>query len=239
MSGVNEDDQTLSGGEMDEAGEYVLGTMVGEARQQFEHRLQDDVSLRQQVLEWQERLYTLHDGISPVEPPKKLLKKITARVSPQKSEGFFQKLGLWQTFSSLVSISLVLLVFQYNNLITSVQISEQLPQTIALLGDEQSKAGWLVERLDTQGNLAIKALLVADPGNDKTYELWMLPSNGQPPKSLGLMALSGRKQFLLSIDQLRVFDTTNALAVSLEPFGGSPTGLPTGPVLYQGKLLSI
>ncbi|MFP3656579.1 anti-sigma factor, partial [Burkholderia sp. SIMBA_052] len=26
------------------------------------------------------------------------------------------------------------------------------------------------------------------------------------------------------------------LAVSLEPHGGSPTGQPTGPVLYQGQL---
>ena len=29
----------------------------------------------------------------------------------------------------------------------------------------------------------------------------------------------------------------NVLAVSLEPPGGSPTGSPTGPVLYQGKVL--
>jgi anti-sigma-K factor RskA len=28
------------------------------------------------------------------------------------------------------------------------------------------------------------------------------------------------------------------LAVSLEPPGGSPTGSPTGPVLYQGKVLT-
>ena len=27
-----------------------------------------------------------------------------------------------------------------------------------------------------------------------------------------------------------------ALAVSLEPAGGSPTGAPTGPVLYSGKI---
>jgi anti-sigma-K factor RskA len=27
-----------------------------------------------------------------------------------------------------------------------------------------------------------------------------------------------------------------ALAVSLEPQGGSPTGLPTGPVLYSGPI---
>ena len=30
-----------------------------------------------------------------------------------------------------------------------------------------------------------------------------------------------------------------ALAVSLEPPGGSPTGKPTGPVLYQGRLLAL
>ncbi len=27
------------------------------------------------------------------------------------------------------------------------------------------------------------------------------------------------------------------LAISLEPIGGSPTGLPTGPVVFQGVLL--
>jgi anti-sigma-K factor RskA len=29
------------------------------------------------------------------------------------------------------------------------------------------------------------------------------------------------------------------LAVSLEPEGGSPTGLPTGPVLYSGPVLPV
>jgi anti-sigma-K factor RskA len=36
----------------------------------------------------------------------------------------------------------------------------------------------------------------------------------------------------------RVLDNTAAFAVSLEPAGGSPTGAPTGPVLYVGKLTS-
>jgi anti-sigma-K factor RskA len=29
------------------------------------------------------------------------------------------------------------------------------------------------------------------------------------------------------------------LAVSLEPAGGSPTGLPTGPVLYSGRVVAV
>ena len=32
---------------------------------------------------------------------------------------------------------------------------------------------------------------------------------------------------------------SSGLAVSLEPLGGSPTGQPTGAVLYQGKLSLI
>ena len=35
----------------------------------------------------------------------------------------------------------------------------------------------------------------------------------------------------------KVLDNTAALAVSLEPPGGSPTGAPTGPILYVGKLV--
>jgi len=35
----------------------------------------------------------------------------------------------------------------------------------------------------------------------------------------------------------KVLDGTAAFAVSLEPAGGSPTGAPTGPVLYVGKLV--
>jgi anti-sigma-K factor RskA len=34
----------------------------------------------------------------------------------------------------------------------------------------------------------------------------------------------------------QAFQGIDALAVSLEPAGGSPTGLPTGPVLYTGRL---
>jgi anti-sigma-K factor RskA len=32
------------------------------------------------------------------------------------------------------------------------------------------------------------------------------------------------------------FRGIDALAISLEPAGGSPTGLPTGPVLYTGRI---
>jgi anti-sigma-K factor RskA len=50
----------------------------------------------------------------------------------------------------------------------------------------------------------------------------------------------GRDEFttrpqLASYDALTI--NTATYAISLEPEGGSPTGAPTGPVLYTGKLI--
>jgi anti-sigma-K factor RskA len=56
------------------------------------------------------------------------------------------------------------------------------------------------------------------------------------PRPLGLIAKGA-----LSVDlgplAARAL-ASGVLAVSLEPAGGSPTGSPTGPVLYQGRILA-
>jgi anti-sigma-K factor RskA len=61
--------------------------------------------------------------------------------------------------------------------------------------------------------------------------LWAVPGKGAP-RSLGLISASGAS--VVRKNKLPV--GTAALAVSLEPPGGSTTGAPTGPVLYVGKL---
>jgi anti-sigma-K factor RskA len=47
---------------------------------------------------------------------------------------------------------------------------------------------------------------------------------------------SGVVQIALPVDAGTALQNVPALAVSLEPRGGSPTGLPTGPVLYSGPV---
>jgi len=66
---------------------------------------------------------------------------------------------------------------------------------------------------------------------DKALELWAVPPKGAP-RSLGLISANGTT----IVKKGKVLVDTAALAVSLEPPGGSPTGAPTGPVLWAGKL---
>ena len=68
---------------------------------------------------------------------------------------------------------------------------------------------------------------------DRALQLWALPE-GRDPQSLGLIAASGIGRVALPVPAGVAFQSVPALAVSLEPAGGSPTGKPTGPVLYSG-----
>jgi len=65
----------------------------------------------------------------------------------------------------------------------------------------------------------------------RSLELWALPASGAP-RSLGL--ISARDASV--VQRGRVSKDVTGLAVSLEPAGGSPTGAPTGPVLFVGEL---
>ena len=67
------------------------------------------------------------------------------------------------------------------------------------------------------------------------YELWALPK-GAAPVSLGVLPAAGATSRTLTVLQKQALALSNEVAVSIEPLGGSPTGQPTGAVLYVAKL---
>jgi hypothetical protein len=69
-------------------------------------------------------------------------------------------------------------------------------------------------------------------------ELWLIPP-GSKPLPIGL--LNGDKPVVIAIPAGLVAQTASGatLAVSLEPPGGSPTGVPTVPVIGAGKLTAL
>ena len=74
--------------------------------------------------------------------------------------------------------------------------------------------------------------------NQRVLELWLI-APGDQPRSLGLIEAGRPVHINLPPDLIRRIAADATLAVSLEPPGGSPTGLPTGPVIANGKLTNL
>ena len=104
---------------------------------------------------------------------------------------------------------------------------------VAVLSDPQSRRVVLIATAERrEAVLRIKTLDPAIHVAGRSLELWALP-NGGKPRSLGLVPQERAEMKLIAAADQTLGDVP-ALAVSLEPPGGSPTGQPSGPVLYSG-----
>ena len=88
-------------------------------------------------------------------------------------------------------------------------------------------------------SLIVTSLLPEGSDRDKVHELWLIAGQDNP-KSLGLVQRGEAKVIPLPTDLLNKISEGAALAVSVEPPGGSqnPDG-PSGPVIGVGKLARL
>jgi anti-sigma-K factor RskA len=117
-----------------------------------------------------------------------------------------------------------------------VEVPSQRPaQYVAVLQKDSSSPAFLLTFDLGRRTLAVRRV-GAEKQPGKSYELWLIADKSSAPRSLGLI---GSDEFTLrpepSSDPVMINAAT--YAVSLEPEGGSPSGSPTGPVLYTGKLI--
>ena len=219
------------------AAEYVLGTLRGPERDAFERELEGSVHLRGTVAEWEKRLGGLNDLVAPVAPPPRTWQAVNARLGharPPRGEG----IGLWRGLAMFATaVSLVLAVVLVRELaVPPVEVPVEPPgvQAVVVRGERQQPL-WLVKVDWAAGSVSAEAVAAEPAGEGKDHELWLLGGSQEPPLSLGLLPAQGR----LSRAVERLAErrpSATGVAVSLEPAGGSPTGQPTGPVLYSEPL---
>jgi len=219
------------------AQQYAAGTLRGGARRRYEALLPGHPLLRSALLQWQLRLMPLSVALAPQAPPRRVWRRIeqrlwpTAVVAPQK---WWQRLSLWRGVSALASVATLGLA-----LLLVLPGPAQPPVVVVLqgIGGAAQGVNSFVASVSADGRaLVTRPLLPVSLQADRVLELWSVPPEGAP-RSLGLIAADGatvidRKRLPASL----LKGGTAALAVSVEPPGGSPTGVPTGPVVYAGKL---
>ena len=102
---------------------------------------------------------------------------------------------------------------------------------LAALSPQGSPGAVFLVRVGERGQATVIAVGRPAIPLDRSLELWALREGATAPVSLGLLQGSGRTR-------LRAPVTTNTrLLISQEPTGGSPTGAPTGPVVYAGLVV--
>jgi anti-sigma-K factor RskA len=225
------------------AAQYVAGTLRGRARARFEALLPSHPALRHAVAAWQARLVPLAGAITPEAPPARVWQGIERRLWPASSAPaaapWWQRLGLWRALAgSATAAALALAVLVATPPATPPPVVVVLQGTGAAAGPEGALAGAFVASLSGDGRaLVTRPLTPVALTPERVLELWSVPPGGGAPRSLGL--ISGSGVTVLAREKLPATllkGGTAALAVSVEPPGGSPTGAPTGPVVFAGEV---
>jgi anti-sigma-K factor RskA len=206
------------------AAQYVLGTLRGPARRRFERYCARDAKALTAVRRWEDRLVDLLAGVVPVAPSTLVWDRVKFRVRRDKAlrpKRAFATFGNWR-FAAAAGIAALAIAF---GMWTGFGPGSSQP--VANFGQQ-----WSIEAPRSRGELRVAAAdnLQLDPA--RAYELWALPADGGAPVSLGLMPKSGRATLQLNDTQRLALSRSRQVAISLEPLGGSPTGAPTGPVLF-------
>ncbi|MFS8143798.1 anti-sigma factor domain-containing protein [Rhizobium sp. BR 249] len=219
------------------AGEYVLGVLSLPDRRVVEERMRHDRTFAAIVSRWETNLSAFNDEYEGVAPSRETFKQIEARLfgEGEKSPSFSQ--GLWNSAVFWRSLAFACIVVAVSAVIFASGVVPQPEGPTPLVAElsGENNAINLRAAYETQsGRLKIVPVAAGKP-EEKSLELWLLQGSGMP-KSLGIFQPGAGGELVIPAELRGRIADGATLAVSLEPFGGSPTGQATGPVIASGKV---
>jgi len=228
---MSETDQQL-------AGDYVLGTLSLEERRAFEARMAGDGALRAAVAYWEALLLPLTNLAPPVEPSAQLWPRIAgslAASSPAlsaRATPWWNRLGLWRGLAAAGFAAAIL----------AVAVKPLAPITpaprymVVLAAPDNLSPGWVLEGRDA-GSLRLAPLRPTAVPAQRALQLWTKADGWSKPVSLGLVEPG--KAVEVPLRDLPPLEANQLFEITLEPGAGSPTGRPTGPILYIGRAVRM
>lgn len=251
------------------AGEYVLGVLDAAQRSEAEARIAQDPAFARLVADWEQRLAPLLAEFEGAEIPPHLWPRIRARLgwpavgdgvasttapaTPTRA-GLWQNPGFWRGMTGLAAAAALAAVavgplglLKPDVPDTRVAVEPpppppvedpSAPKPVSTLLRDDGSTGWLASVDPRDGTV----LMVPVPGpadaQGREPELWLIPQ-GQAPKSLGIVSID-RSHTVAVPEALRADLAKGAiLAITLEPRGGAPQGIPTGPIVAKGDVVTL
>ena len=227
--------------------EYVLGVLDADARAEVEREMLASDAVATTVALWQRRLFPLGEEIASSEPPAYVWHRIHSQLgldTPSRVErsgdAATRKPGLWENLrfwhwlglgtSVLAAACLVLLLLPSRQPVApaAVYMASAITQT-------DGQVGWTATVDVGHGRMVVVPAKPQAIAAGHAPELWLIPA-GQKPIAVGMIGGSAPTTLKLDPTLLAKLGPSAALAVSVEPPGGSPTGQPTGPVIAKGSI---
>jgi anti-sigma-K factor RskA len=222
------------------AAEFVLGTLTEGERRDAEAVMQSDAAFRADVEAWEQRLSPLALALEPAEVPDYMRERVLKAVPDEKpavitNVDFPARARRWRTIA-IAGWAMAAAAAGFV-LIGTLPSPPPAGRFVAVLQTEGPGPAFIASVDVARGTISVRAVTAEVP-EAKSYELWALGAGRDKPQSLGVIDAGFRipATRLGKVDSAALGQTV--FAVSLEPQGGSPTGQPTGPVLFTGKLVA-
>jgi len=191
------------------------------------------------VKAWENRLAGLEPNLQIVPPPASVWRGIESKLDLRRA-GRRPAMRWIGIAASLVFFGVVGVFLVKRAGDTEVVRPAPLASTQrSFLQADPQTIYWRVEVLGENQELSLHVHVVHDLPPGKSHELWALPEGGGAPVSLGLMPHTGDHRRVLTAEQRAALGNSRQIAVSLEPAGGSPAPVPTGPVLLVAPLAPV
>lgn len=225
------------------AAEYVLGTLAPEERNAFESLLSTSEAARRAVAAWEQHLAPLAEQVADVAPPAAVwaaietaLPRSRAEPSPlgvagsSALEALRRSRNRWRQAAYVAgALAAALGVFSLERMLVPHDESHGAYVAVVNRGGDLPA---LIIRVDLTTHTVFVRPVATEVPQGHSLELWYI-GQGKAPASMGLVDRAAKQ---VPLPAGAGIEKAN-FAVTIEPEGGSPTGGPTGPIVYSGQLL--
>ncbi len=213
-------------------GEYAVGTLRGLARRRFERALKEEPPVAARLQYWQSMFAPAYADAIEVSPSPALWKRLELSIGLARYRTpWHKRMEFWRIWAVGATAALALAVGLTSVLPT---INNSTSTVIAQLAGKTDIPAVTAALSADNSTLQLHAARPIIAGPNQSYELWLLPPQGDPISLAVLGDLDAR--FAIPTAQHDALRSGAKLAISVEPAGGSPSGKPTGPVILVGDI---
>ena len=221
------------------AAELALGVLEGDERAAALRRMIADPAFARDVEQWRTHFGTLFSGVAERAAPDGILPRVEARIDGVREVAAIRPRNMWKPTAlaaSVAALMMTAIAFRPVPVAPVTPVAVATAPLIAAMAAADGSQGQPALYDAASGIVKIPGALAIPKG--RSAQLWAIEGD-KAPVPLGVFRESAPGLYVAEAKMGAVIAPGTTLAISIEPIGGSPTGLPTGPVIASGKLSKV